>query len=41
VFYELFVDILRVFGVIAFQFFSRCVAGVAYVDIPCIIAVAK
>ena len=35
------VDILRVFGVIAYQFFSRCVAGVAYIDIPCVVAVAE
>ena len=37
----MFVDILRVFGVIAYQFFSRCVAGVAYVDIPRVVAVAE
>ncbi len=26
---------------ISFQFFSRCVTGVAYVDIPCVVAVAE
>ena len=37
----MFVDILRIGGVISFEFFSRCVTGVAYVDIPCVVSVAE
>ncbi len=38
---ELLVDILCVGGVVAFEFFSRCVSCVAYIDIPCVVSVAE
>ena len=34
-------NILRVWGVIAFEFFSRCIVCVSDVDIPCVVAVAE
>ncbi len=37
----MFIDILRVGGVIAFEFFSRCVVAVANVDIPRVVSVAE
>jgi hypothetical protein len=40
-FYELFVDILRVLGVIAYQFFSCCVMCVAYINISCVVSVTE
>ena len=39
--YELFIDILRIGGVVAFEFFSRSVARVSDVDVPRVIAVAE
>lgn len=39
--YELFINILRVFGVIAFEFFSCCIVSVAYVDVPCVVAITE
>ena len=39
--YELFVDILRICGVVAFEFFSRCVVFVSYIDISCVVSVAE
>ena len=39
--YELFINILCVWGVIAFEFFSCCVVSVSDVDIPCVVAVAE
>ena len=37
----MFVDILRIGGVVAFEFFSRSVACVSDVDVPRVIAVAE
>jgi hypothetical protein len=39
--YELFINILRVFGVIAFEFFSCCIVSVSYVDVPRVVAIAE
>jgi len=39
--YELFVNILCVLCVIAFEFFSCCVVSVANVDVPRVVAVAE
>ena len=39
--YELFINILRVFGVIAFEFFSCRIVSVAYVDVPCVVAITE
>ena len=39
--YELFINILRVFGVIAFEFFSCCVMSVSDVDVPSVVAIAE
>ena len=38
---QMFVDILCVWGVIAYQFISCCVMCVAYVDIPRVVTVAE
>ena len=38
---EVFVDILRVGGVVAVEFFSRCVVAVSDVDIPRVVSVAE
>ena len=39
--YELLINILCVFGVIAFEFFSCCVVSVSDVDVPCVVAIAE
>ena len=39
--YELFINILRVFGVIAFEFFSCCVMSVSDVDVPSVVAITE
>jgi hypothetical protein len=39
--HELFVDVLCVGGVIAFEFFSRCVVAVSYVQVSCVVSVAE
>jgi hypothetical protein len=38
---ELLVDVLCISGVIAFEFFSRCVVAVSYVDVSCVVSVAE
>ena len=39
--YELFIDILRIGGVVAFEFFSRSVARVSDVDVPSVVAITE
>ena len=39
--YELFINILRVFGVIAFEFFSCRIVSVSDVDVPSVVAIAE
>ncbi len=39
--YELFVDILCICGVVAFEFFSRCVVVVPDVDVSRVVSVAE
>jgi hypothetical protein len=39
--YELLMNILCVWGVIAFEFFSRCIVSVSDVDIPCVVSIAE
>ena len=39
--HELLVDVLCISGVIAFEFFSRCVVAVSYVDVSCVVSVAE
>jgi hypothetical protein len=39
--YELFVNILRVLGVIAFEFFPRCIVCVSDVDVPRVVSIAE
>ena len=39
--YELFINILRVLGVIAFEFFSCCIVCVSDVDVPCVVAITE
>jgi len=39
--YELFINILRVLGVIAFEFFSRCIVSVSDVDVPRVVSIAE
>ena len=39
--HELFVDVLCVVCVIAFEFFSRCVVAVSYVQVSCVVSVAE
>ena len=38
---KLLVNILRVWSVIAFEFFSRCVVTVSYVDVPRVVSIAE
>jgi hypothetical protein len=39
--YELFINILRVLGVIAFEFFSPRIVCVSDVDVPRVVSIAK
>jgi hypothetical protein len=39
--YELFINILRVFGVIALEFFSCRIVSVSDVDVPCVVAITE
>ena len=39
--YELFINILRVWCVIAFEFFSPRIVSVSDVDVPCVVAIAE
>jgi hypothetical protein len=39
--YELFINILRVLGVIAFEFFSPRIVCVSDVDVPCVVSIAE
>ena len=38
---KLLVNILRVWSVIAFEFFSCCVVAVSYVDVPRVVSIAE
>ena len=40
-YYELFVNILRVWCVIAFEFFPRCIVSVSDVDVPRVVSIAE
>ena len=35
------IDILRIFCMVSFEFFSRCVACISYIDIPRVVAIAE